>query len=124
MKVIIKIMLMAALTYGALMVLPWWTLVVIGFLVSAVLPGNDFGAFLSGFLGIGLLWMVLSWKIDIETSSILSQKIANMFPVNGDTTMLVILAGMIGGLAGGMGSLSGNLLRKIWMKRQKNSMYH
>lgn len=124
MKIIIKIFLMAGITYFALMALPWWTLVAITFMVSLAIPSNDFGAFLSGFLGIGLLWLVLAWKIDIETNSILSQKIADLFPVGGDTTMLVIVAGVVGGLSGGFGSLSGNLLRKIWMKKKKSSLYH
>lgn len=116
--------LIAGITYFALMSLPWWILVVVAFLVSAALSTNDFGAFLSGFLGVGLLWLVLAWKIDIETNSILSQKIAEMFPVGGDPTMLVILSGVIGGFAGGFGSLSGNLFRKIWVKRKKKSLYH
>ena len=114
---------MTAITYFGLMVLPWWFLVLIAFIISAVIPTSDFGAFLSGFLGVGLLWLVLAWKIDIETGAILSQKIANMFPVNGDTTMLVIISGIIGGISGGLGSLSGNLLRKIWMRKKKSSMY-
>ncbi len=124
MKIIIKIFLMAGITYFALMALPWWTLVVITFMASFAIPSNDFGAFLSGFLGIGLLWLVLAWKIDIETNSILSQKIAGLFPVGRDTTMLVIAAGFVGGISGGFGSLSGNLLRKIWMKKKKSSLYH
>ncbi|MEQ9427005.1 MAG: hypothetical protein RJQ09_21465 [Cyclobacteriaceae bacterium] len=124
MKVIIKMILIAALTYFGLMYFPWWILVVIAFLVSAVIPGNDFGAFLSGFLGVGILWMAIAWKIDIESGSVMSSKIANMFPVGGDTTMLVIIGGVVGGLAGGFGSLSGNLFRKIWMKKKQKGLYH
>ncbi len=123
MKIIIKILLMAGIAYFTLLALPWWSLVAITFAVSVVIPSNDFGAFLSGFIGIGLLWLVLAWKIDIETDSILSQKIADLFPVGGDTTTLVIVAGFVGGISGGFGSLSGNLLRKIWMKK-KSSLYH
>ena len=124
MKVIVKIMLMAGIAYFGLMILPWWIVVLIAFLVSVVLPTNDFGAFLSGFLGIGLLWLVLAWKVDVETSAILSQKVALIFPVGGDTNMLIIIAGVVGGISGAFGSLSGNLLRKIWMKKKKSSMYH
>lgn len=115
---------MAAICYFALMMMPWWIIVVIAFLISAILPTNDIGAFLSGFLGIGLLWLVLAWKIDIETNSVLSLKIATLFPVGGDTSMLVILAGVVGGIAGGFGSLTGNLMRKIWMKKKQSSLYH
>ena len=124
MKVIIKMMLMAGITYFALMALPWWIIAVIAFLISAILPTNDIGSFLSGFLGIGLLWLVLAWKLDIETNSILSAKIASIFPLGGDTTTLVIVTGAVGGIVGGFSSLSGNLLRKIWMKRKQTSLYH
>ena len=123
MKVIIKMILMVALTYLLLLSFPWWWIIVIPFVVSFVLPTNDFGAFLSGFLGIGLLWLVMAWKIDVETNSVLSQKIADIFPVGGDTTMLVIISGVVGGVSGGFGALSGNLLRKIWIKKKKSGLY-
>ena len=115
---------MAAATYFALMSFPWWFLALIAFFISVLLPTNDIGAFIGGFLAIGLLWLVLAWKIDVETDSILSQKIANLFPVGGEPTTLVIISGAIGGLVGGFSSLSGNLLRKIWMKKKQNSLYH
>ena len=124
MNMIFKMLLTVAFTYVGLMSMPWWILVLIAFAVSVAIPTNDFGAFLAGFLGIGLLWLVIAWNIDIETDSVLSSKIAYIIPVEGDTTFLVILSGVIGGVAGGFSSLSGNLFRKIFMKKQQQSMYN
>jgi len=123
MKVIFKLLFIVGLAYVMLLNFPWWILVVVAFVVSALLPTNDLGAFLSGFLGIGLLWLVMAWKIDVETGSILSSKIAKILPAGGDTTILIILSGIIGGVVGGFSSLSGNLFRKIFIKKKKKSMY-
>ncbi|MDA0194302.1 MAG: hypothetical protein O2887_04435 [Bacteroidetes bacterium] len=123
MKVIFKMLLTVAFAYMGLMIMPWWILVLIAFVISAAIPTNDFGAFLAGFLGVGLLWLVIAWKIDIKTNSVLSAKIALIIPVGGDTTALVILSGVIGAVVGGFSSLSGNLFRKIFMKKKQKSMY-
>lgn len=124
MKVIFKMLILVVLAYMGLMIMPWWIIVLTTFAISAAIPTNDFGAFLAGFLGIGLLWLVMAWKIDIETSSVLSSKVATIIPVGGDTTILVILSGSIGGVAGGFSSLSGNLFRKIFMKKKQKSLYN
>ena len=37
--------------------------------------------------------------------------------------VVLIVAALVGGVSGGFGSLSGNLLRKIWMMKPKSRMY-
>lgn len=103
-------------------ILPWWSLIIIGFVVAFLLPGNNFNALLSGFLGAGLVWLVMAWKVDVETSSIISQKIVQLFPVD-DTNLLVILAGLIGGLSGGLGAFTGNSFRQLFLKKKEKSFY-
>lgn len=122
MKLIIKIMLIAALAYLSGMYLPWWGVVVVPACVSLIIPTSGFGAFVSGFIGVGLLWMVLSWKIDIESHGILTNKMASLFNVD-DPIYLVIASGVIGALAGGLGSATGNSFRQIFMRKKKASFY-
>jgi hypothetical protein len=97
-------------------------MVVVAAGVSLAIPTSSFGAFVSGFIGVGLLWMVLAWKIDIESHSILTAKVASLFGVD-DTIYLVAGSGLTGALTGGLGSLSGNSLRQIFIKKKKASFY-
>ena len=64
------------------------------------------GAFLSGFISIGLLWLGLALYVDNATQSILTEKISQLFPLN-----LFVLTSLIGGLVGGFASMTGALLK-------------
>ncbi len=119
---ITKLVLIGVLGLIVSFILPWWGLMVVAFLITFLMPGNNFNAFLSGFLGAGLVWMVMAWKIDVETASIMSQKIVQLFPVN-DTNMLVIITGLIGGLSGGLGAFTGNSFRQLFLKKKEKSFY-
>ena len=122
MPFIIKFILIGILGFLVSFVLPWWSFLIVGFVVAFLMPGNNFNALLSGFLGAGIVWLVMAWKIDVETASIMSQKIVQLFPVE-DTNMLVILTGLIGGLSGGMGAFTGNSFRQLFLKKKEKSFY-
>lgn len=122
MQFIVKLLLIAGVSLLASWILPWWNLVLVAFIIAFLIPGNNFNAFLSGFLGAGLLWMTMAWKIDVETASVMSDKIVQLFPVD-DVSMLVIATGMIGGLSGGLGAFTGNSFRQLFLKKKEKSFY-
>ena len=122
MKLIARIILIIAVSYLLSMYLPWWILIVISFLVGFAIPGNGINQFIAGFLGGGLLWMTFAWMNDIQTESILSEKIIKLFPFD-DPIFLLILAGLIGALAGALGAMSGNSFRQLFMKKKQKSFY-
>lgn len=118
MKFLIKIILIAALSYVAETYYPWWSVVVCAFLVSLILPSRGISAFLDGFLGVGLLWLIYAWMIDLETAGILSEKIAVLLKVN-QPFLVVVLSGITGAFAGGFGALSGSHFRLIFTTTKK-----
>ena len=69
-------------------------------------------AFLSGFLGIFILWLVLAWWIDIKNQHVLSNKVAEIFPLGGSSFLLILVTALIGGLVGGLAAMSGSYLRR------------
>ena len=90
--------------------LPWWTLV-IGAGVGGYLFGNKgWVAFLSGLVGVGLLWYATALYIDVQTQSILTEKVARIFPTK-TPALLFLLTAIIGGLPGGFAALTGALLK-------------
>ena len=123
MRLILRILLIAAISFFASSILPWWNIVLVGFIVAAMIPGNGFSCFLSGFLGGGILWLGYAWKVDTETDSIMSTKIVELIPMVNDVTSLLIVSAVIGGFAAGFGMLSGNSFRKIFMKKKTKGLY-
>ena len=90
--------------------LPWWTLA-IGALAGGYFFGNNgWVAFLSGLVGVGLLWLLTAVTIDIQTQSILTEKVARIFPTK-TPALLFLVTAIIGGLPGAFAALTGALLK-------------
>ncbi len=122
MKLIVKIILIAALTYFGGFILPWWTVMLSAFFICFLIDGSVIGSFVSGFLGGGIIWLGYSWYLDIKTASIMSSKIIEMFPLE-DKIMLVIISGVIGAIAGGVSGVAGNNFKKLFIRKKVKSFY-
>jgi hypothetical protein len=110
-KYIVSILLTALLCFVAGLYLPWWSIAVASFIVSTAVRQKPSMAFLSGFLGVFLLWEVLAWWIDQKNDSILSQKIAQLFGLGGSSIALIFVTSLVGALVGGFAALSASYLR-------------
>ena len=112
MKYILAILLTALLSFVMGLFLPWWSIAFAAFVVSLLIRQKPAMSFLSGFLGVFLLWEILAWWIDNRNDSILSQKIAQIIPLGGSVILLILLTSVTGALVGGFAALSGSFLRK------------
>ena len=116
MKFLLAILLTAVLSFVVGMFLPWWSIAIVSFLVALLLVQNIGKGFLSGFLGIFILWGFLSFWIDTENESILSHKVAQLFPLGGSSVLMILVTAFIGALVGGFAGMAGSSLhpsRKI-----------
>ena len=86
--------------------LPWWTMALIALIVGYIFHNSGFTSFVAGFLGVGLLWLVMAYYVDSTTQSILTEKVNKLFPLN-----VFIMMTVIGGLVGGFAALTGTLMR-------------
>jgi|AntAceMinimDraft_12_1070368.scaffolds.fasta_scaffold05873_3 hypothetical protein len=120
---ILRLVLIAISCYGLGYIMPWGSIVVAAVVISFFLPGHNFNAFLSGFLGVGLLWMVMAWKFDMESGSNMSTKIIDLFPID-DHILLILATGFIGAIAGGFSAITGNTFRQLFIKKKKQSFYN
>lgn len=108
MNLLIIIILAAILQYVA----PWWTAALVPFLVLLWRPSQtSFGAFLTGFAAIGLLWLVYGLYLHSSSEGALSNQIATIFSLPNGILLLLITV-VVGGLVGGFASLTGFFLRK------------
>ncbi len=96
---------------GILSFSPWWGFALTSFLVAILVHQKGWKAFLSGFLGLFLLWAGLAWWIDMQNNSLLSSKIAAILPLGGNSVLLILVTGFVGGLVSGLAAITGSYLR-------------
>ena len=113
MKFIASVLLTALLSFVACLYLPWWSIAVAAFIVSALIHQQPGKAWLSGFLALFLLWIILAYWRDSMNDGILSHRIAEIFPLGGSSTLLILVTGIVGALVGGFAAVSGSYLRKM-----------
>ena len=113
MKFILSVLLIAVLALLAGMFLPWWSIAIVAFLVPLLIPQKGGAGFLSGFLGIFLLWGLLALWIDVKNQGILSKRIALLLPLGGSSVLLILVTALAGALVGGLAALSGSSLRGL-----------
>lgn len=118
MKFIIQLVLTILPGYFLEHFFPWWSIALCAFFLSLIVRGSQFGSFMSGFTATGFLWMIKAATVDVQTSSILSKKIAPVFHLTHPTT-LVILTGLVGGIVGGLSAWSGYHLQKLYSHKEE-----
>lgn len=111
MKFLLTLLLTALLSFIAGLFLPWWSIAVIAFLAALLIQPRVGVGFLAGFSGIFLLWGALSFWIDTANESILSRKIAQLFPLGGSSLLLILVTAFVGGLVGGFAAMAGSSIR-------------
>jgi len=114
MKFPVTILLTALLAYAAGLYMPWWSTAVAAFLVALLIYQKPGWAMLSGFLGVFLLWGVLSWTLSGANAHILAHRMSQFILKKDDPNQLLGITSLIGGITGGMGALTGSLARRAF----------
>jgi membrane protein implicated in regulation of membrane protease activity len=112
---ILSVILTIILAFALQHLLPWWIVAIITFAVAYLIDQNSLVSFLSGFVSIFLLWVGYAWFLSSANNDILLGKVTVLLNAltQGSKTNLYLITGLIGGLAGGFGALTGSLARKI-----------
>lgn len=110
MKFLVTTLLTALLSFLCGLYLPWWGFALAACLIGALIPQKPYLSFLSGFLGLFLLWGILAFIIDAANNSVLSVKIAQILPLGGSSILLILVTALVGALVGGGAALTGSLL--------------
>ena len=123
MKLFLRLILIAVLTYLLSLVFPWWIIVIIGMAVGLLIPGGSLSTFISGFLGVGIIWMGHAWNLDAQNASQFTQQMLEVIGIFDDTIVLIAITGLIGGLVGGFATMTGSMFR-LPPKKQAGSGYY
>jgi hypothetical protein len=95
--------------------LPWWVAAIIAFVAAFFIGKTSGSAFWSGFFALALVWLVVALLKTVPNDHILAARVAILFTLPGWGYLLAITC-LIGGLVGGMSSLSGLLVKKVFEK--------
>jgi len=109
MKFIAHLIVVLLLSWLLQTFLPWWTMAIGAFATALIFKQSGFKSFLAGLFGVGLLWFLMAWYLDASTDSILSSRVAAIFPTK-TVGLLMLVTAVIGGLVGGFASMTGGII--------------
>ena len=81
---------------------------------GAIVRLRKASTFFVPFMAIALLWIIQAWLLSSANDFILARKISVLFYLGGDPFLLILVTGMIGGIAAGIAALLGNQLGAIF----------
>ena len=112
MKFLVSVLLIALLSFAACLYLPWWSVAVMAFLVTALIHQNNLLSFLSGFVAILLLWTIMAFAISSGNDNILAHRASSLIIAVDSPFLLALISGLIGSLTAGAAALAGSYVRK------------
>jgi len=106
-KHIIHFIAVIVLAFLFTKILPWWSIMIVCIVVGLCVPLKKSAVFFVPFLAIALLWIVQAFLLSSTNDFILAKKIAQLLPLGGNAYLLILVTGIVGGLAGGVAGIFG-----------------
>ncbi|MEO7801514.1 MAG: hypothetical protein ABIR81_05925 [Ginsengibacter sp.] len=119
MKFFAVIVIIIVLGFAGCLILPWWSIALVGFITILLIPLTPLRSFSAGFIAIFILWFLSSLWISSNNNHILAQKVSLIILKMNSPFLLIFITAIIGGLIAGLGALSGSFL---WTAFQKNKV--
>lgn len=105
-------LLLAVLAAVVQLGLPWWSAVAMAFAVCFGQAQSGRAGFLVGFVGLGLSWLVPAAWLAFQNNGLLAHRVAQLLPLGGSVPLLVLVATLVVGVAGGLAGLAGRWVRE------------
>lgn len=90
--------------------LPWWSVMTAALTTALFVPLKKAAVFFVPFLAILLFWIVYSYLLSSGNDFTLAKRIAILLPLGGDPYVLMLVTGVVGGLAAGIAAIFGKQL--------------
>ena len=97
--------------------LPWWSVMVAALASAIFVPLKRAAVFFAPFLAILLFWVVYSFILSSGNDYTLAKRIAILLPLGGNPYVLMLVTGLVGGLAAGISAVFGKQL-SLMLKKQ------
>lgn len=112
MKFFISLLSISILSFIVGLYTPWWGIAVVAFMVSLLISQRPGSSFLSGFMGVFLLWLMIALLINAANGSMLANRIGGMLGIGQRPVLLAFITALAGGLVAGFAALTASYLRK------------
>lgn len=99
--------------------LPWWAIMVAGFLSSIIIQLKRLAIFFVPFFAIALLWMALALSMSSANDYILAKKIGVLLTIGDNPYLLILITGLIGGIATGVAAIFGKQVSSLFKTNNK-----
>lgn len=110
MKKLLYLISTAALAWALTLIIPWWGIMIAALVTSFFIAPKNSSAFWIPFVAIGLLWGLQAFIMSEPNDFIMAERIARLFPLEGNVTLLILVTSVIGGVAAGFSGLLGSAL--------------
>lgn len=104
------------IAYILSLVLPWWSVMVAALATALFIPLKKAAVFFIPFLAILLFWFVYSYLMSSGNDFTLAKRIAVLLPLGGNPYILMLVTGIVGGLAAGIAAVFGKQVSLIIKK--------
>lgn len=117
MKQFAQFLLIAVASYFTQLYLPWWSMVVVAALAGFVFAfEKSRRSFYSGFFAVLVLYLAVAWLANTANAGVFLQKTETVFGSMNNVYLFLVPA-FLGGVLAGFGSLTGNLLRNLIVRK-------
>ncbi|WP_224485565.1 hypothetical protein [Robertkochia aurantiaca] len=113
MKNLLHLILVALLAYVVTLLTPWWGIMIAALVVGFLLPLNGFKSFFIPFLAVFNLWGLQAYMLSSRNDFTLAAKIADLFSLEGNSLLLILITALLGGLAAAFAALLGKQFRLV-----------
>ncbi|TXE16414.1 hypothetical protein ES692_12860 [Psychroserpens burtonensis] len=90
--------------------LPWWSVMVAGFVSALFFSLKKAAVFFVPFLAVFCFWAIYAFIVSSANDFTLAKKIAVLLPLGGNPHVLILVTGLVGGLASGVAAVFGKQL--------------
>ena len=113
MKFFVSFLLILLLSFAACLYFPWWSIAVVAFIISALIPQGPVKSFLAAFLALFVFWAGLSSWISYKNEHLFAHKISLLIFKMDNVILLILATGLIGAIVAGFAALSGSYFRRM-----------
>lgn len=87
--------------------MPWWSVMTAALATALFLPLKRAAVFFVPFFAILVFWAVYSFILSSGNDYTLAKRIAVLLPLSGNPYLLMLVTGIVGGLAAGVAAVFG-----------------
>lgn len=101
------------LAYLLSLVLPWYSVMIAAALTAWFIPLKKVAVVVVPFLAILLFWVVYSFVLSSANDFTLAKRIAVLLPLDGNPYLLILVTGLIGGIAAAVAAIFGKQVSAV-----------